>query len=291
MSMTPASGCTAVNASPRWRPALLIRLSGGWHLACLLALIVRPAWWLWLLAAVAANHAVISLAALWPRGRWLGPNLTRLPASAAARAEVSLTFDDGPDALITPQVLDLLDRYGAKASFFCIGEKAAAFPDIVRAIVRRGHSVENHTYRHPHAFAFFGMKALRREIEAAQTVIAGVSGRAPLFFRAPAGFRSPLLDPALAACGLRYVSWTRRGYDAVRCDPAQILRSLTRDLAAGDVLVLHDGTRARTAEGEPVVLAVLPAVLEQLSTRGLKSVALPAAFGAVPAPALVASMA
>ena len=67
-----------------------------------------------------------------------------------------------------------------------------------------------------------------------------------LFFRAPAGFRSPLLDPVLAKCGMRYVSWTRRGYDAVRRDPRGVLQRLTRGLVAGDVLVLHDGARART---------------------------------------------
>ncbi len=288
MSVTPGSSA-APAAHARWRPALLIRLSVCWHAAVLLILMVRPAWWAWALAAIVANHAVLSLAALWPRGRWLGPNITRLPTLAAARAEISLTFDDGPDPQITPQVLDMLDRYGAKASFFCIGERAAAFPEIVRAIVQRGHSVENHTYRHPHAFAFFGMTRLRREIEAAQAVITSISGRAPQFFRAPAGFRSPLLDPVLAACGLRYVSWTRRGYDAVRRDPSQILESLTRDLTAGDVLVLHDGTRARTTEGVPVVLAVLPRLLEHLATHRLKSVALPAACGDRAAQALIAA--
>ena len=78
---------------------------------------------------------------------------------------------------------------------------------------------------------------------------------------------------------MRYVSWTRRGYDAVRREPAQVLRRLTRDLAAGDGLVLHDGACALTAAGTPVVLAVLPGLLEQLAARGLKSVALPAACG------------
>jgi peptidoglycan/xylan/chitin deacetylase (PgdA/CDA1 family) len=261
----------------RWRPAPLIRWSVLWHAAGAITLVALPSWWPWILGALAGNHLLLSAAALWPRGHWLGPNLTRLPAAAAGRAETCLTFDDGPDPQVTLQVLDLLDRYAAKASFFCIGAKAAAFPETVREIARRGHSVENHTYGHPLAFAFFGMSGLRREVEATQAVIAGITGRAPLFFRAPAGFRSPLLDPVLAKCGMRYVSWTRRGYDAVSRDPVRVLQRLTRGLVAGDLLVLHDGTRARTDGGVPVVLAVLPALLDQLAKRGLKSVTLPAA--------------
>ena len=264
-------------ASPRWRPAPFIRLSVLWHAAGAITLVALPSWWLWVLGALAGNHLVLGAAVLWPRGRWLGPNLIRLPASAAARAEVCLTFDDGPDPHVTPRVLDLLDRHHAKASFFCIGAKAAAFPETVREIVRRGHSVENHSYGHPRAFAFYGISRLRREVESAQAVIAGITGRAPRFFRAPAGFRSPLLDPVLARCGMRYVSWTRRGYDAVRRDPVRVLQRLAGGLAAGDVLMLHDGTRARTNAGEPVVLAVLPALLDHLAERGLKSVALPTA--------------
>lgn len=87
---------------------------------------------------------------------------------------------------------------------------------------------------------------------------------------------------------MRYVSWTRRGYDAVRRDPSRVLKLLTRGLAAGDVLVLHDGTRARTAAGEPVVLAVLPLLLDKLAARGLKCVALPAACDNAPTAALAA---
>jgi peptidoglycan/xylan/chitin deacetylase (PgdA/CDA1 family) len=270
----------ANNPPRRWHPAPLIRLSMLWHAAALIALVAQPSWWLWLLAALVANHLLLSVAVLWPRGSWLGHNLTRLPATSIARAEICLTFDDGPDPLVTLQVLDLLDQHQAKASFFCIGEKAAAFPEIVREIARRGHSVENHSYRHPLAFSFYGLFALRREVESAQTVIAGITGRAPLFFRAPAGFRSPLLDSVLARCGMYYVSWTRRGYDAVRRDPVQVLRRLTRNLAAGDVLVLHDGARARTAAGTAVVLAVLPALLDQLAEKNLRPVTLPTACSA-----------
>lgn len=275
--MTPIPLVATGSMAGRWRPAPAIRVSMTLHAAGAIALAVHPAWWPWVLGGLAGNHLVLIAAALWPRGRLLGPNLNRLPAGALGRREVALTFDDGPDPEVTPRVLELLDRYQAKASFFCIGEKAAAFPETVREIARRGHSVENHSHRHSSAFAFYGMFRLRREVEAAQAIIAGITGRTPAFFRAPAGFRSPLLDPVLAKRGLRYVSWTRRGYDAVGRNPVAVLQRLTRGLSAGDVLLLHDGARARTEAGDPLVLAVLPALLDQFAASGLKSVSLPTA--------------
>src|SRR5712664_3205888 len=253
----------------RWRPAPAIHVSVFLHAAAVVWLAAHPPAWPWALGLLGANHLALFCAGLWPRGRLLGPNLVRLPASAARRREISLTFDDGPDPEVTPQVLELLDRYQAKASFFCIGEKAAARPELVKEIARRGHSVENHSYHHHHAFAFFGISRLRREVDAAQATVALITGRSPAFFRAPAGFRSPLLDPVLASRGLRYVSWTRRGFDAVNGNSTRILRGLTRGLAAGDVLLMHDRV--------PVVLSVLPALLEQVSAQGLKAVSLASA--------------
>jgi peptidoglycan/xylan/chitin deacetylase (PgdA/CDA1 family) len=240
---------------------------------------VQTALWPWALAAVAANFLLLSAAVFWPRGQLLGLNLVRLPAAAAARKEVSVTFDDGPDPEITPRVLDLLDRHQAKATFFCVGAKAAAYPEIAREIVRRGHSLENHSHRHSHAFAFYGLLRLKRDVESAQTTIAEITGRAPQLFRAPMGLRSPLLDPVLARCGLRYVSWTRRGLDAMDRNPVRVLQRLAGTLAAGDILLLHDSGCSRTRDGEPVTLAVLPALLDRITAKGLRPVTLCAALG------------
>jgi peptidoglycan-N-acetylglucosamine deacetylase len=267
---------TAISSenSRRWRPAPAIHVSVFLHAAAAVWIAAYPPAWPWALGVIGANHLVLFCAALCPRGRLLGPNLVRLPASAARRGEIALTFDDGPDPEVTPRVLDLLDRYQAKASFFCIGENAVALPELVKEIARRGHSIENHSYRHHRAFAFFGISRLKREVDAAQSTVASITGRTPVFFRAPAGFRSPFLDSVLAPRGLRYVSWTRRGFDAVSTDPQRILKRLTRGLAAGDVLLMHDSA--------PVVLAVLPALLEQLSARGLKAVSLVSACASEP---------
>lgn len=263
------------SAAQRWRPGAAIRLSLLLHLGAAIVVLARPQLWPWMLAAMLANHAALGLIGMWPRSQSLGPNMVRLPEAAARRGEVALTFDDGPDPDITPQVLDLLDRYQARASFFVIGAKAAAHPQLIRDIVRRGHSVENHSLRHSGRFGFFGMRALKREITLAQDTVAGITGRPPAFFRSPMGIRSPLLDPVIAATGLRYVSWTRRGFDTVTRDPGLVLARLTRGLRAGDILLLHD----RKTAGRPApVLTVLPVLLETLRSAGLKPVSLPMAM-------------
>src|SRR6185436_8157413 len=94
-----------------WRPAPLAWFSMLLHAVALATVAAQPALWPWALGAVAANHLLLTAAMLWPRGQLLGVNLVRLPVAAAARNEVSLTFDDGPHPAVTPRVLDLLDRY------------------------------------------------------------------------------------------------------------------------------------------------------------------------------------
>jgi peptidoglycan-N-acetylglucosamine deacetylase len=264
----------------------MVRASCWLHAAAALGVAAHPAAWPWALGGVAANHAALAAAGLFPRSRLLGPNLLRLPEDARCRGEVVLTFDDGPDPNVTPRVLDVLERHGATASFFLIGRRAARHAPLVREILRRGHSAENHTQRHLYRFAALPPGAMRREIAGAQDAIADAGGGpAPRFFRPPAGIRSPLLDPALAAAGLDQVAWTRRGFDTVSRDPAAVARRLGRGLAAGDILLLHDGNAARAvSEGAPVVLEALPALLRRIAAAGLRAVSLPRAMAAAGPP-------
>src|SRR5512140_3624701 len=260
--------------SSRWQPTLLIRTSIVLHLLALTFVIVEPGHWRWALGAVLANHALFTLIGLWPRSHWLGPNWTRLPAAATARNEIALTIDDGPDPSVTPQVLDVLDRYAAQATFFCVGERAARYPDLCREIVRRGHAVENHTQHHRHHFALMGRSGFMRELQAAQQTLTGITGQRPLFFRAPAGLRNPLLDPVLVQSGLQLASWTARGFDTRSVDIDRVTGRLLRGLRAGAILLLHDGNAARTSGGIPVILEVLPAVLAAARAAGLHFVTL-----------------
>lgn len=271
-----SGGAAAAGANAGWSPSPLIRASAGLHALALLGVAAAPGAWPWLLGAVAVNHIGLGAIGMWPHSTLLGPNLVRLPPVRAQMAgrQVALTFDDGPDPAVTPAVLDLLDRHGARASFFCIGRRAAAHPALVREIVRRGHSVENHSDRHPNAFACLPPGALAGEVERAQARLADIAGQAPRFFRPPMGLRSPFLDPVLARLGLCHVSWTRRGYDAVSSEAPLVLRRLLRGLAAGDVLLLHDGGAARAQGGRAVVLEVLPPLLERLAAEGFAAVTL-----------------
>lgn len=244
------------------------------HALSLVGLWLAPAHWPWWLALVVFDHGVLSTAGLWPRSRLLGPNLTRLPAAAAARGEVALTFDDGPDPEVTPQVLALLEQAGVCATFFCVGDQVRRHPELAREIVRHGHRIENHTGSHPNAFAAYGWRRMAAQVSAGQRAITEVTGQAPRFFRAVAGLRNPWLDPILARQGLRLAAWTRRGYDTRTGDADRVLARLTRGLAAGDVLLLHDGHAARTASGRPVILEVLPPLLALLQAHGLRCVPL-----------------
>ena len=257
-----------------WKPAPALKATFALHGAAALGTLALPAAWPWTLGAVAANHAVLTLAGLLPRSTLLGPNLTRLPDAAAARREIALTIDDGPDPDVTPRVLDLLDAAGVHASFFCIGRRARKNPALCREIVARGHRVENHGDSHSWAFSAFGPGRMKADIAAAQATLADITGQAPRFFRPTAGLRNPFLDPVLAALDLRLATWTRRGYDTREGRPDIVLGRLTRGLGPGDILLVHDGHAARTLEGQPLILAILPDLLRALDERKLNPVTL-----------------
>jgi peptidoglycan/xylan/chitin deacetylase (PgdA/CDA1 family) len=261
-----------------WRPAPLLYASGAVHLSAAAALLARPRVWPWALGALIANHIALAAAGLWPRSQLLGPNWTRLPEQPGNAACIAITIDDGPDPDVTPQVLLQLAQYQAKATFFCIGERVLRYQDLAREIVRQGHAIENHSQRHRHNFSLLGPRGMSAEIARAQDNIFKVTGIVPGFFRAPAGLRNPFLDPVLTRLQLRLASWTRRGFDTVNRDAEVVLRRLADPLMGRDILLLHDGHAARNAAGSPIILEVLPRLLEALKSKSLQPITLRSAL-------------
>ncbi len=261
-----------------WKPTPAIKFSILVLTSCILLTLWQPAWWPWTVAIVVVNHTILTIAGLIPRSTLLGPNITRLPPAAEERGEVAITIDDGPDPEVTPQVLDILDQFQAKATFFCIGKHAVRHPDLCREIVRRGHTIENHSMSHNWYFSLLGPWGIHREVSNAQTVLGEIAGQRPRFFRATAGLRNPELEPVLTHCGLRLCSWSRRGFDTRVKDADAVFRSLTHNLKGGDILLLHDGSAARTPQGKPVILDVLPRLLDNIAQSNLHSVTLRSAI-------------
>lgn len=277
--MSTLSHTRAPGASRRWRPTPAVTAAIGAHLVGVAALPFEPLAWPWIAGFLASQHAAFFAAGFFPRSRLVGANISRLPEAACARNEIALTFDDGPDPTGTPELLELLARSNVKATFFCVGARVAQYPDIARAIVQQGHAIENHSMRHSETFAFMGPGRAALELERAQATIHDVIGLRPRFFRAPFGVRSPLLDPALHRVGLSYVSWTRRGLDTIDDNALRVSYRLTCGLAAGDILMLHDGVATRRGRiRRPMMQEVLARVFDAADSAGLKFATLSASM-------------
>ncbi|HXA36740.1 MAG TPA: polysaccharide deacetylase family protein [Steroidobacteraceae bacterium] len=264
--------------SQRWSPSPLLYASTAVHVGAAAALLARPRVWPWALGAVLANHLGLAAAGLWPRSQWLGPNWTRLPTQFGGTGRIAITIDDGPDPDVTPQVLARLAEYRARATFFCVGVRVERYADLARDIVGQGHDIENHSHRHRHNFSLMGPRGMAAEISRAQDSILRATGSSPRFFRAPAGLRNPFLDPVLTRLQLRLASWTRRGFDTVSPNADAVYRRLTNALQDGDILLLHDGNAARSRGGRPVILEVLPRLLDILARIELRPVTLRSAL-------------
>lgn len=258
-----------------WRQsAFILKLSIALHVVVCIVFLLKPTLWPWLLGLVLLNHLLLTAISLWPRSQLLGTNWVHLPTNAVTNNQIALTIDDGPDPEVTPKVLKILDQHQVKATFFCIGEKAQLHPDICREIIRRGHNIENHTQHHQHTFSFLGPNGFTKEIQAAQNTLATITGQEPKFFRAPAGLRNPFLDAVLNKLNLTLTSWSIRGFDTKSNNAEHIKSKLIQHLSAGIILLLHDGNAARTRQGTPVILEVLPDLISAAKTKGLHFITL-----------------
>ncbi|MGW4726921.1 polysaccharide deacetylase family protein [Streptomyces sp. NPDC004291] len=191
--------------------------------------------------------------------------------------KVALTFDDGPDPVFTRQVLEILDRYGARATFFCVGHHVAALPDEVRRIVAGGHGLGNHSWSHPFLFDLTP-EQLREQIDRTTEELDRVAGEAPAWFRPPYGALSPGVLAALEEHPATLTMWDVDARDWSRPGPEQIAKTVLEGVGPGSVVLMHEGAgdRSQTVEA-------LPAIVEGLLERGLEPVPL-AELAAPPGP-------
>jgi peptidoglycan/xylan/chitin deacetylase (PgdA/CDA1 family) len=199
-----------------------------------------------------------------PRNQWLVANRSRVDGTRS----VALTFDDGPDLIDTPKLLDLLWEKDVKATFFVVGKRADQHPEIVRRAWVEGHLVANHTWSHNSLFCFLMPRRLRAEIERGSESVRHSCGFRPRLFRSPVGLRHPLLAPYLEAVGLEYVSWSIRAFDTFTRNSNVLARRILNKVASGDIILLHD----RLPGGTNAMLEALPRVIDELRERGFEFV-------------------
>ena len=170
----------------------------------------------------------------------LGFYLRSICHNRDAKGLISLTFDDGIDPILTPQVLEVLDKYGAKATFFIIGEKVSSYPHIVRMIVEKGHVIANHSMYHKGSFPMQRTKSIYDEIVACSKALEEVSGVQVKYFRPPFGVTNPTIGRAVRRSGLISVGWSIRSLDTMG-QPVDVVESrVVKQIRGGDIILLHD---------------------------------------------------
>jgi peptidoglycan/xylan/chitin deacetylase (PgdA/CDA1 family) len=175
-------------------------------------------------------------APFFPRFGFYLPVISR---GVSNKKAVALTFDDGPDPLATPQVLELLLKHQVKATFFVTGKKAAEYPELIKEILVHGHSIGNHSYSHDNLLMFRRIKTIADEIESAQNVLSDF-GIVPLAFRPPVGITGPRLRPALLDSGMYVVNFSCRAGDGGNRWIKNISKKILKRIRPGDIVVLHD---------------------------------------------------
>lgn len=233
-------------------------------------------------AAAAAGIAVYG--AVYPRSQLFGRTVCRTNSPG----KLALTFDDGPNPAITPKLLDLLDRFKARATFFVIGKHARECPDLLKETAARGHIIGNHTDAHPNLF-WLKPDQITVELRCCNYSIIAATGAPPRWFRPPFGVRNPWVVPAARELNQRVVMWTLipgdwRATSSEWLIPrmAAIAKRAQRNVpapssanaasATGDILCLHDGSHRQLNADRLPTLAALEYWLPRWRDLGLEFV-------------------
>ena len=140
----------------------------------------------------------------------------------------------------TPKVLNLLKKYNAKATFFCIGKNIKSNPSLIKKIIDDGHTIGNHTYTHSNLIGFFNKKRMLKEIDETNKEIYKITNNNMMFFRPPFGVTNPIIAKAIKETGHKVIGWNIRTYDTIIKNPDRIFNRISRKINPGSVILLHD---------------------------------------------------
>ena len=177
---------------------------------------------------------------------------------------IALTFDDGPNATLTPKLLDLLAAKHLKATFFVVGQNAADHPEILKRAVREGHEIANHSWSHPN-LAKMSDEAVRRELQKTDDAISAAIGKRPTLLRPPYGSITAHQKKWIhEEFGYRIIIWDVDPLDWKRPGPSVVTARILKETHAGSIVLSHDI--------HPPTIEAMPATFDQLIKKGFKSV-------------------
>ena len=153
--------------------------------------------------------------------------------------KISLTFDDGPHPRYTPRILEILEEYGIKATFFVVGVNAENYPDTIEKVIKAGHEIGNHTYSHPHVSSLNSI-TLRREVEGCESSIYGLTDYKTKLFRPPEGLIDADVRTVLRDLDYKVILWDLDTRDWAHTPADDIANYVTDNIAAGDIILMHD---------------------------------------------------
>ena len=227
-------------------------------------------------AGVVAAAGATAYQAMAPSAQWYGATFVSGPRGSK---RIALTYDDGPNDPHTYRLLEVLEKHGARATFFLIGRYVEQRPEIVREVVKAGHAIGNHTFTHPN-LAVASVVQNRLQMEECQRAILEVTGETPRLFRPPFGGRRPATLKIARSLGLEPVMWNVTSYDWQVPPAEKIVKTCVRQMRGGDVILMHDGShRALGADRSQTMLAT-GMLLERYQAAGYEFVTVGEMMGA-----------
>lgn len=191
-----------------------------------------------------------------------------ISSGRTGRQAVALTFDDGPDPATTPPLLRLLGTHGVPATFFVVGQRAAAYPALIRGILDAGHSIGNHSFNHDPLVGFKGREKIAQEVLMTQRILDDL-GVTPMVFRPPVGVTYPGLGKVLKELGLVTVTFSCRALDRGNRSIGHIAERILRKARGDDIIMLHDHPPVHPASISGW-LAEVEALLSGITHKGLE---------------------
>ncbi|MGE5390754.1 MAG: polysaccharide deacetylase family protein [Deltaproteobacteria bacterium] len=212
---------------------------------------------------------LFAMSAFYPRSAWSYPGA--IYDRPVKEKVVAITFDDGPMPVYTTQILDILDQYQAKATFFMIGERMKEYPGIVKEVSDRGHVIANHTFTHPANLRTLDDQQVQWELKAASDVSENLTGQRVYLFRPPRGIMDDRLMRTVRGAGYEVIIWSICADNHAAPTPELMAKRVTEQIKPGQIILLHDG---RVPERKLDVEATR-LILADLSAKGYRFVTVP----------------